>query len=98
MSPSAWRSPTQWKVAFLLVCVAAPALVWYSTRPLAPPVHENPTVAKFIGDFETAKAIKDKGRGCALAGLVVSAMISARDTTGAQQWRAEERHVCEYGF
>ena len=98
MSRSQWRSPTQWKIAFLIVCVSAPALIWYATRPLIPPVHENMTVAKAIGDFETAKAIKDKPRGCFYAGVVVASMISARDTAGAQEWRTTERMVCEYGF
>lgn len=99
MGNSAWRSKGQWKAAFLLLCAGIPALMWYATRPITPPpVHENATVAKFIGDYETAKAIKDKSRGCTLAGVVVSAMISARDTAGAREWRETERYTCERGF
>ena len=98
MTPPGWQSKAQQRIALALLVIAAPVLYLYATAPLdtAPPVP--PAVARAIGDFETAKAIKDKSRGCFYAGVVVSTLIAERDTAGARKWRDEERHVCEYGF
>ena len=96
MSNPAWQSKKQKRIAVVLLVIAAPVLYLYARSPL--PGAPSRAVAKAIGDFETAKAIKDKARGCAYAGVVVAAMIAERDTAGAKLWREQERYVCEYGF
>jgi hypothetical protein len=101
MAHPGWQSKTQKRIALAMIVVAAPVLyLWASAElganPSAPSL--SPAVARAIGDFETAKAIKDKDRACFLAGVVVSTMISARDTAGAQTWRETERFTCVHGF
>jgi hypothetical protein len=98
MAHPGWQSNTQKRIALAMVVIAAPALYLWGTSPIDTKSTIPPAVAKAIGDYETAKAIKDKSRGCFYAGVVVATMISARDTAGAQHWRAEERSVCEHGF
>jgi len=98
MAHPGWQSKTQRRVALVLVLIAAPLLYLYATSPIQPSSSTPPAVAKAIGEFEAAKAINDKARGCFLAGVVVSAMISARDTSGAREWRETERMVCDHGF
>lgn len=98
MTHPGWQSKTQKRIALTMIVIAAPVLYLWATSPVDGDPVVPPAVARAIGDFETAKAIKDKSRGCFYAGVVVATMISARDTAGAQHWRAEERSVCEYGF
>lgn len=88
----------QKRVAVFLVVLAAPVLYLYARSPIENGPKAPPAVTKAIGDFEMAKAIKDKPRACFLAGVVVSTMISARDTSGAREWRDTERFTCEHGF
>ena len=98
MTHSGWQSNTQKRIALALIVIAAPVLYLWATSPLESAPRVPPAVARAIGDFETAKAIKDKSRGCFYAGVVVSVMIAERDTAGARTWRNRERHVCEHGF
>lgn len=58
--------------------------------PSGPP----PAVAKAIDDYNMVKALNDRSRMCLHASVVVSTMIAARDTAGAQTWRETERQDC----
>ncbi|MFN9086725.1 MAG: hypothetical protein ACK6DP_05095 [Gemmatimonas sp.] len=98
MTHPGWQSKTQKRIALALLVIAAPVLYLYATAPLdtKPPV--SPALARAIGDFETAKSIKDQSRACLYASAVVAVLIAERDTTSAKKWRDEERYVCERGF
>ncbi|MCA2992049.1 hypothetical protein [Gemmatimonas sp.] len=98
MTHPGWQSKTQKRIALALVLLGAPVLYLWATSPIEQGPKGSRAVARAIGDFETAKAIKDKSRGCFYAGVVVSTMIAERDTAGARKWRDEERYVCERGF
>ncbi|WP_353268585.1 hypothetical protein [Gemmatimonas sp.] len=101
MTHPGWQSKAQKRIALAMIVIAAPVLyLWAQAELSAPPAKATipPAVARAIGDYETAKAINDKSRGCFYAGVVVATMISARDTAGAQEWRKTERYTCEYGF